>query len=52
MGSLMVETMSNFFHSPKITNKELPYSTEKSAQYSVISYMGKKNGYMYIYMYN
>ena len=34
----------------QITNKDLPYSTGKSTQYSVITYMGKeskKSGYVY-----
>ena len=30
-----------------ISNKDLPYNTGKSTQYSVMAYMGKKNGYMY-----
>ena len=36
----------------QITNKGLLYSTGKSTQYSVTTYMGKeseKNGYMYMY---
>ena len=32
----------------KEINKDLLYSTGNSAQYSMTTYMGKKNGYMYI----
>ena len=31
------------------TNKHLPHSTGKPTQYSVITHMGKKKGYMYMY---
>ena len=33
----------------KIDNKGLLYSTGKSIQYSLISYVGKNNGYMHMY---
>ena len=39
----------------RVDNKDLLYSIGNSAQYSVMTYMGKeslKNGYMYIYIYN
>ena len=37
----------------EVTNEDLLYITEKSAQHSVMTYMGKeskKDGYMYIYI--
>ena len=33
------------------TNKDLPYSTENSTQYSVMTYMGKESKKQWIYVY-
>ena len=35
----------------EITNKDLPYSTGNSAQYSVMTYMGKESKKELIYVY-
>ena len=32
-------------------DEELLYSTGRSTQHSVIAFMGKKSGYVYIYLY-
>ena len=48
-GGIIYEDGINIYILQKITNKDLPYSTGKSTQYSVITYMGKKNEYMCMY---
>ena len=35
----------------QITNKDLPYSTGNSTQYSVVTYMGKESKKEWIYVY-
>ena len=38
-------------HIKQILNKDLLYSTGKSTQYSVISYMGKESEKVWVYVY-
>ena len=48
-GGIIYEDGINIYILQKTDNKDLPYSTGKSTQYSVITYMGKKNEYMCMY---